>query len=270
MTTAYEMPVNEFKELASGTDCLIYPGLYPRVGWEWPYEKDPDKDTYYVAPTREILPRQFRAVVANYWHQGADGMYLYNFRCEPGFRGPYEGKYYQMIRDAARPECLRALPKLFSVSKGYYLDHEGIYSYKKQLSTEIKPGALKQIKIMVGDNIQPQDTRLKINHLGLRLGFVNLDGGDRLYVALNGKTFYSGKAQNGLLPVQNKPKEKKGMSPGAEAFWQKEISDHNMIITGWNTVDIKVDRNRENNPPVLTDVNIAADYYNDLYDMLFN
>ena len=99
---AIDIEVAKFKELTSGTDVLVYPCLYGIAG------------AYRPTPVEMA-----RALAVNYWHQGADGIYMFSVGPLPRVMvEPDQNKAAKAVRIAERaceasdhgdPDCLDAL-----------------------------------------------------------------------------------------------------------------------------------------------------------------
>lgn len=94
---AIDIAIEEFKALAEGTAVLIYPCLY---GWPSRYTPIP----------AELA----RGLAANYWFQGADGIYAFNWF-------PHEAnKRYQapLLSEIGDPQALQGKPMMFAADRG--------------------------------------------------------------------------------------------------------------------------------------------------------
>ena len=94
---AIDIEIEGFKMLAEGTGVLVYPCLY---GW-------PSK---YVPLPAELA----RGLASNYWYQGADGIYLFNWF-------PHEAnKSYliPLLSEISSPATLRGKPLMFAADRG--------------------------------------------------------------------------------------------------------------------------------------------------------
>ena len=269
LTTAFEMPVDEFVALAHKADCKVYANLYPRTGWEWPFVENPTQDTYASNATRSIPTDRVRAAAANYWHMGVDGICFFNMRYEEGGEGPFADSFYRKIRDVARPECLNGESKVFAITKAYYLDHEGNYTYRKQIPLTLESNKAHPLRIMFGEDLDPGNSRAKLRYCGLRLGFRGMASERNLEIRINNEALYSGQAGDRLVSVAGKEAfPRKYMPPAATTFWQLAVQDTSVLRQGWNEITIQVGPGEAEQELVLTDVNLGVLYDNNLRNML--
>ena len=144
---AGDIAVEEFKELASGTNVLIYPCLEAFGSWS----------TYRPRPT-ELR----RATALNYWHQGADGIYTFNWF--PHLTG--KGGERDLFREIGDPEAMQSKPLIFGaehhltrVVRDY--PHNWLHGV---LPAELSNVQILNVPIMVGKDFtkSPQPTRMEL------------------------------------------------------------------------------------------------------------
>jgi len=245
MTMGYELPVEDFLALADGTGCKVYPSLYPRTTWRWSVEMD---ERELTRPSYGASQNQLRAAAANMWALGADGLYLYNYR---------KGMLDDAVQDIGSPEDLAGTDKCFTVTKAYYLDHEGTYEHRKQLPVKFANGAAGPVKLMVGDDLASASADA-IARCVLRLGTRGLPDDARVRVAVNGDTLYAG----ALRPVLfNVPEAKRALSKAPDLAQQLvylPVDRPGLFHRGHNTLVVQV----EGAPTEaqLIDVELAVDY----------
>ncbi len=265
MTTAFEMPLDEFCTLAKKYECKVYAGLYPRVGWEFPFYESPKE--YAVSPDRQITPQLARAAYSNYWAMGADGMYLFNFKVPKNGAGTPVDEYYRILKDSACKPALVAADRVYAVTKAYYLDFEDTYTYPKQIPCEIKTGEVKEFYIYVGENFENDKSMFLPKYIGLRVGFAGMAGDEVLKVRLNGEVL---KAAENTIVKTNSPTNITRLTPkAANAFAQYRIEDVKTLKQGFNTVAVEI-KNDKDPAVMVTDVNIGVLYENDLNKILVN
>jgi len=158
---AIDIAIEEFKELAKGTGVLIYPCLY---GW-------PSK---YVPIPAELA----RGLAANYWYQGADGIYTFNWF-------PHEAnKRYQidLLNEIGDPQSLTGKPMMFAADRGRPQREYPHNWMKAVLPVTLKAGEEVSVPVMVGiDLTKPRLPRV----LGLRIECEGLPHADALKIQLN-------------------------------------------------------------------------------------
>lgn len=225
MTLAHDMPVDEFVKLAKPEGVHVSPALYPRTGWSWPFPGDPDVYSYSGRSSRQATPKLFRGAASNYWTMGASGFQLFNFRTT---EIPFGDTNYRIMRDLARPACLRLANKVYAITPGYYLDHEDTYQYRKQLPLEANLEELCALNLIVGDDLMegPAPDRLL-----LRLGLRDVSGAERLELRLNDQVLHEGAVGDGLVSVGE------GEPPTAPTHYlHVNIDDCRMIQRGHNSL----------------------------------
>jgi hypothetical protein len=158
---AIDIAIEEFKELAKGTGVLIYPCLY---GW-------PSK---YVPIPAELA----RGLAANYWYQGADGIYTFNWF-------PHEAnKKYQieLLNEIGDLQSLTGKPMMFAADRGRPQREYPHNWMKAVLPVTLKAGEEVSVPVMVGiDLTKPRLPRV----LGLRIECEGLPHADALKIQLN-------------------------------------------------------------------------------------
>lgn len=263
MTTAFEMPLDEFAVMSKKYGCKVYAGLYPRVGWEFPFYESPEQ--YNISPSRDVKPQMMRAAYSNYWAMGADGMYLFNFKVPKDGAGAAVDEYYRILKDAVGSYALTAADKVYAITKAYYLDYEDTYSYPKQIPCELNAAEAKSFNIYIGEDLAAGKSMFMPKYVGLRLGLAELKGDEKLTVRLNGNLL-----EGAIVTKTNSPTNIARLTPkAARAFAQYQIKDMQSLKQGFNTVEILFDGDKAG-VLTLTDVNIGVMYENDLNKVLVN
>ena len=200
-----DIEVEEFKKLAKGTDVLVYPVLY---GWPSRYN-----------PTS---PEMHRAWAANYWHQGADGIYTFNWNAHSYVHRPEQtSKAYQpgLLREVDNPELLRGKNKIFTADRNPGLQRHYPHSWMNAvLPVSLEAGKQVDIPIMVGEDLNksplPKNIVLKINCE--RLAETNLcptclraSIEDKLDIKLNGSRLSKLSQNSSWLRICLKPNQLK-------------------------------------------------------------
>jgi hypothetical protein len=165
-----DIEVEEFKTLAEPKGFLVYPCLYG-----WPSKYSP-------------IPAELAAGLAlNYWHQGADGIYLFNWfphtHNNSEATGPYMAGLLKQIGD---PGVLRAKQRrrMFAADRG-----RPSKAYPHNWMHCVLPAALPAdgglaVSIRVGEDFRQAATTPALT---LRAEIENLQEGDRVEIELNGK-----------------------------------------------------------------------------------
>jgi len=185
---AGDISVEEFKELAAGTSVRIYACLeaYGSVG-------------RYRPRSEEVR----RALALNYWYQGADGIYTFNwFPHSPG--RAYEASLLKEIGD---PNAMAGKPLVFPAE--CHLTHL-VRDYPHNwahgvLPAELTEGQTVVVPIMVGEDLVAAAQQHPLSRLELRVECDNLAAGDSLAIALNGEGLLWQKRENGVITVALTP-----------------------------------------------------------------
>ncbi len=173
---AIDIEVEEFKKLAAGTDVLVYPCLY---GWPSGYGK--------------FTAAMCRALATNYWYQGADGIYTFNWNAHTFTQRPEEESHMpfahqlELLREIDDPEKLRGKDKEFAADRGgqpsWAYPHNWMHCV---LPARIGPAATAtsvEVPVLIGEHLSgspaPRRTQLRVE-------MVELSDADRLEFAING------------------------------------------------------------------------------------
>jgi len=263
MVTTFEIPLDEFVKPAHEADCKVYAGLYPRVGWEWPFVENPTAETYRINATRDISTELIRAAAANYWYLGADGMYLFNMN----YSDDAADLSYARTRDVAHPACLNGAKKLFAITKAYYLDCEDNYTYKKQIPLTLETNKSYKLRMLVGEDFDPEKSRAKLRYCGMRMGLGAMVSDLEIEIKVNDQMVFSGLAGDNIIKVSGHEGGTSNMPPAAKMFLQFPIEDKAILNQGWNKIEIKMGKINTDREVILTDVNLGVIYHNNINDM---
>jgi glycosyl hydrolase family 10 len=164
-----DIEVEEFKKLAAPHGVFVYPCLY---GWPSKYQPIP--------------PALAAGLGLNYWHQGADGIYLFNWfpheHNNSESTGPYMAGLLKQIGD---PRALQSRKQLmFAAERGR---PQRAYQYNwlnSVLPAPLPSGDLLRVSIMVGGDFRGAGDRTSFK---LQLAITNLLADDVIEATLNGK-----------------------------------------------------------------------------------
>lgn len=247
MTLGYDMPMEPFVKAALGTDCKIYPSMLPRTVWRWPVKFD---ESELGKPARAASQEQIRAAAANLWHQGSDGLYLYNFRV---------GMLDDAVQDIVSREALAGTDKCFTITKGYYIDSTGEFEHRKQLPAEFKDGRVTGLELLVGDNF----SKTRPKRAMLRLGLRGVPSKGSLQVTVNGKPVYRGPMDKVLRDVP--PAKLTNKAPDlAHQLIFLPVKDFAAFKVGRNAISIQAPPSSTKVPATLTDVELMVGYGGDV------
>jgi len=165
-----DIEVEEFKTLAEPKGIPVYPCLYG-----WPSKYSP-------------IPAELAAGLAfNYWHQGADGIYLFNWFPHSYNNSEATGPYMSgLLKQFGDPDTLRAKQKhlMFAADRG-----RPNKSYPHNWMHCVLPAALPadkalHVSIQVGEDFRKAPAAPSIT---LKSHIDNLHADDNVEVMLNGK-----------------------------------------------------------------------------------
>ena len=200
-----DIEVEAFRDLVDGTHVQLCPCLY---GWPSCY-----------SPIPEALAR---GLAANYWHQGADGIYLFNwFPHEP--QSQYQISLLQEIGD---PDACTGRELMFAADRGFEERPDDYYFNNWRLTplpAELWPTRARtplRVPLMIGAPIAKR-ARLRVEVVGLR---------DQTFgVAINDHALG--------LPVQEE-----------DEWWGVELPA-GILIQGLNQVDLFLRGTGPTSPP---------------------
>lgn len=255
MTTWFELPTDEFAQLIDyyGSNCKVFAGMYPRVGWNWQFSASPSSASYSSAPAIAINQELTRAAIANFYNRRSDGIYCYNFglpRTEIDFR---------RLKDFASAKAIIGENKVFTVTKSFWLDYEDSFLPPKQIPAQIVISNPLSFKIEIGEAINPLTARNALDYCGIRIGFRQINPQETMLIKINGTELFDGQLAANLIEVTNPDFDGGNYSPVATAFWQQEITDTNILKQGTNDLEITF-ANLISQDALITDIDIAVIY----------
>jgi hypothetical protein len=175
---AIDIDVEAFKKLAKGTDVLVYPCVY---GWP---------SGYMPAPVA-----LHRALAMNYWHQGADGIYTFNWNVHSCAWEELNDRPRQHERFAHQapllleiddPIHLRGKDKLYAADRG---GPKNTYPHNWMhcvLPATLENRKLIVVPITVGEDISANTPPGKSCRARLSLGLSRKAARDSIALTLNG------------------------------------------------------------------------------------
>jgi hypothetical protein len=185
---AIDIEIEPVKELAHGAGIQVYPCLY---GWPSRYTPIPS----------ELA----RGLALNYWHQGADGIYLFNWF-------PHEiNKRYQipLLSELDDLRALREKDLLFAVDRGMPQREYPHNWMRAVLPTALQLGKQCQAPLFVGQDLHA----IPEAHPELRVIAEKLSDAGILHVTLNGIPLSPGRRDEWQLVIPVEPQQvKQGMN----------------------------------------------------------
>lgn len=227
MTLAHDMPVDEFVALAKPAGCKVFPAIYPRASWSWPFS-DKHAPASYAGPVgRGASAELVRGAASDYWAMGAAGFQLYNFNLPP------TDTYYRIMRDLARPEAVSRMSRVYAITPAYYLDHEDTYQYRKQVPAEAAPGSPAALTLMVGDGLAKMQPAP--DYCALRVGLRDAKSEHRATIEFNGHAIHTGPMGDKLVAISGPTSRRRRAHPEPPtAYLQMPITDLGIVRQGTN------------------------------------
>ena len=171
----FEMPFEEFVEVARGTDCQVFGGL--------------ELLRFMEGPTRD--PEINRAIAMRYWKGGADGLQLFNY-----FAQPTEWKQ-KLFKEIGDPELLSRLDKRYQIDRRRWNPGSGgshgaaftcaVPAVQLPVAlTETASGGGPALHLQIADNLMSAKKNGALEKIQLQLFFKNCTLQDKIHVRLNG------------------------------------------------------------------------------------
>ena len=172
---AIDLEVEAFKQLTAGTDVLVYPCLY---GWPSGYGK--------------FTTEMCRALATNYWYQGADGIYTFNWNAHTYTQRPDEESHavfahqMELLREIDDPQRLRGEDKEFAADRtgrpSFAYPHNWMHCV---LAVRVEAGEMVEVPVLIGEDLAGPPTPRQVT---LRVAFTQLGESDDLELSVNGHT----------------------------------------------------------------------------------
>jgi hypothetical protein len=188
-----DIDVEAFKELSEGTGILIYPCLY---GWPSRY--------------MPIPPDLARGLAVNYWYQGADGLYTFNwFPFEPE-------KTYQVVllQEIGDPETLHGRPMIFAADRGRPAKEYPHNWMRAVLPVTLRQGEEVAVPVTIGED----PVRLHHARVALHVEYENASDEDAIAVRVNQRPLSNGSRRDSRVVVP--------LTPDALRQGRNEITVH--------------------------------------------
>ncbi len=243
MTLAHDMPVDEFVSLADKTGCRVYPAIYDRNQFSWPFSAQPPQGEYGKGLDRDASLELLRGAAVNYRHMGAAGFQMFNFPLPPR---PFDLEVMASLADVGvRP----GTDRVFAITPAYWHDREDTYEYRKQIPVELRPGQRADVTIYVGEDLTaarvptPSCCALR---LGLhQAGKTGLDAAAKklgLEIRLNDALIHRAPLGEQLTLVAAKRRVGgRGHPPATQAYAQVPVVDLQHVRQGKNRLTIALD-----------------------------
>ena len=167
--------VEAFKDLTDGTGILVYPCVY---GWP---------SGYNIIFGFEDSEPMLRALASNYWGQGADGIYTFNWNAHSYVHRPNKNSQFapqiQLLREMDAPQLMEGKDKLYAADRLLgpkpMLPHNWLQA---TLPQTLSRGEQVKVPVLVGEDF----TKSPIPRLiRLSLTYADLTGTSQIEITLN-------------------------------------------------------------------------------------
>ena len=169
---AIDIEVEAFSELTRGTDILVYPCLY---GWPGGYGR--------------ITTEMCRGLATNYWFQGADGIYTFNWNAHSYVQRPEEESHtvfahqLELLREIDDSARMRGKDKTFAADRSsessWAYPHNSMHGV---IPAKLSAGERLTVPILIGEDLAAPPHPLRI---GLSVEMVTLAEGDAVQLSIN-------------------------------------------------------------------------------------
>jgi hypothetical protein len=162
LCSTYDVNLERWRELVEGTGVRLH------------VSPDPRRGRGMGAWTADI----YRAAASNYYRQGAEGIYHFNFWVR---QYPFETEDYIILRDVSHPACLRYRDKRYLATDDNWREHTD--TIPVSLADPERPA---RVAIEVADDLQAAQQNSTLHHALLRLRLGGWAAEDKIEVRLNG------------------------------------------------------------------------------------
>ena len=203
----YVLPLEQWLEMGESYGVPVYPSVNTNTYNPWYKERFQRPEAWHEA---------IRASSAYYWHQGADGLYIFNLFCQEDTSvGPLPRDFiYAPLREIGEPAMLAGKAKLYSIqptSAGGFC-HHGSEAAPLPIALDSKEHKL---PLQMGPDAQDSDARTM-----LHIWSTGERDGRRVCVRLNHKLLSE--------PVMDEP-------------WYRVEVPHGVARPGYNELSIWCD-----------------------------
>lgn len=235
-TTAYDMPIFDYAKLAQETGCQVYPCIYERGQFTWPFLQNPTKESYAGPASYRPTPEMMAGAASNFRAMGVQGFEMFNFRVPLGPLG------YATQRLLASPAGLAGVNKVYTITQAGGSDSVGrpeTYHPPKQIPAEVKAGQAMELKLYIGENFSSPN-KTAPSYIGLRLGLREANPNQRIRVSVNGTMVYQGTMAPSFLEATGPAEVNKGFPHVPQAFFQVQLADAKLLKTGENVIVVEL------------------------------
>ena len=218
--------VEAFKNLIDGRGISVYPCVY---GWA---------SGYNIIFGFEDSEPMLRALASNYWHQGADGIYTFNWNAHSYVHRPNAHPQFapqtQLLREMDTPQAMRGKDKLYAADRLLgpkpMLPHNWLHA---TLPQTLERGGQVAVPVLVGEDFTASPPPRTI---WLSVTYTDLTEKSQIEVTLNKQPLSELEPTTGWLPPDNTGSTSQ---QGQVHAMRQEISP-DLLIQGRNHVGIFV------------------------------
>ena len=218
--------VEAFKNLTDGTGILVYPCVY---GWP---------SGYNIIFGFEDSEPMLRALASNYWHQGADGIYTFNWNAHSYVHRPDKNSQFalqrQLLREMDAPQAMRGKDKLYAADRLLgpkpMLPHNWLHA---TLPQTLERGEQVEVPVMLEEDFTEFPTPRTI---WLSLTYGDLTETSQIEITLNKQPLSELKPTGAWLPPDNTGSPSQQEQVRA---LRQEISP-DLLLQGRNHVEVLV------------------------------
>ena len=218
--------VEVFKNRTDGTGILVYPCVYA-----WP-------SGYNIIFGFEDSEPMLRALASNYWGQGADGIYTFNWNAHSYVHRPDKNSQFapqiQLLREIDAPQAMRGKDKLYAADRLLgekpMLPHNWLHA---TLPQTLECGEQVAVPVLVKEDFTESPTPRTI---WLSLTYSDLTETSQIEVTLNKQPLSELEPIDPWLPPDNTDS---ASQKGQVHALRQEISP-DLLIQGRNHVGISV------------------------------
>lgn len=193
----YEMPLDDYLPIARESGCRVYPTIYIRTQYTWPFVKEPTEALYAADPSTIPTTELVAGFASNYWSKGVDGFEMYNYHLPAG------PTTFAHARTLTSPAALTLANRTYMLTPSHGSD--GLHDPRnrtikpdhwkwknlKQLPVELAMNKPAELTMLVGDDFT-DSTRLAPDYSGIRLGVIGAGAETKLKITLNGQPVHDG------------------------------------------------------------------------------
>ncbi len=217
---AGDVAVEEFKELAADTSVPIYPCL---EAWD---------GSWYRVRAAELR----RGLALNYWYQGADGVYTFNWF--PHLQEPKRDCEAALLKEIGDPNAMRFKPVTFVAEHGRQTLEArpspwSPHNYRHGvLPAELTEGQVVEVPILVGLDLSAAASERPPTGLELRVECDNLAPDDTLAIGLNGQGLLRQSREEGSIATQGR------------AYWLPQPTDFTSVMMALSPEQVRHGQNQ--------------------------